>query len=942
MLTYVKNKLLHNKWMAVSLLIGNILLISIAATIPMYSDAALQRMLTRQLSEQMEQTGRYPAITEFRGEFSDIGSDKVPLEKLTELEKAAEDFMKEEAVPASVSHIDYYKTKVSARQDSSDGSLSSILTESIQVRLDALTGFEDHVTVLSGKLPSSQLKENNTLEAVVSSQTMAESGLYLGEVLRLDTIKDVNDEPFRVEIVGVVESQSSTDPYWSYNPNTTDHYLFLNADAFTSVFKDTSLCRAGFMETIYVNLSYQQIKASKTSEILDVCETYTKRVDEIFNDGFYANYTDLLTSFKTSEGRLNRTLVVLQVPVFLLLCAFIIMVSRQMLSMDENEIAMLKSRGSSRRQILNLYLLQSSIMAGMAFVISLPLSYFICQTIGSANSFMEFVQRKALPARFTYLPVWLFAVGAALLSVAAMVIPAFRFAKTDIVDYKRTKHKSNKPLWQRLYLDVILLAVSLYGLYRFQSQTAYFTAKSSAGASADPLLYLCSSLFLLGCAMLFVRLFPLLIRLVYQLFKKHWPSALYVSFLRMIRSRGSQDFIMIFLVLTLGLGMFSSQTARTINSNAEEEIRYANGADIVLKENWTSRQLGGEGGKAEQLYVEPDFTKYEKLVGQGASSVTKVYVSSACSASASSKNLSDVVLMGIHTREFGETATFRDGLLDDHWYYYLNAMSQDADAVLVSTKFRDEMGLKLGDTLSYQVGSNAPLRGTIYGFVDYWPSLTPPEKADESEGQNGYFIVASFSKITSSWGTQPYQVWIRNASGSSQYIYDFAEDNQLKFVTFKDTNADLIRLKNDPVFQATNGILTVGFMVVLVLCSVGFLIYWILSIHSRRLQFGIFRAMGMTMKEIVGMLVNEQLWLSLSSIVAGVLVGHLTSQLFVPLIQVTYAGAGQNVPLTVVTSRLDEIRLLTVVGAVMIVCLIILSREVRKIRIAQALKLGED
>ena len=39
--------------------------------------------------------------------------------------------------------------------------------------------------------------------------------------------------------------------------------------------------------------------------------------------------------------------------------------------------------------------------------------------------------------------------------------------------------------------------------------------------------------------------------------------------------------------------------------------------------------------------------------------------------------------------------------------------------------------------------------------------------------------------------------------------------------------AELIGKKNDPILQGTNGILTVGFVVVLLLCSVGFLIFWI-------------------------------------------------------------------------------------------------------------------
>ena len=51
MLEFVKRKLLNKKWMAVSLLIGNILLVAIASSGPMYSQAALQRMLNRDLNQ---------------------------------------------------------------------------------------------------------------------------------------------------------------------------------------------------------------------------------------------------------------------------------------------------------------------------------------------------------------------------------------------------------------------------------------------------------------------------------------------------------------------------------------------------------------------------------------------------------------------------------------------------------------------------------------------------------------------------------------------------------------------------------------------------------------------------------------------------------------------------------------------------------------------------
>jgi putative ABC transport system permease protein len=144
------------------------------------------------------------------------------------------------------------------------------------------------------------------------------------------------------------------------------------------------------------------------------------------------------------------------------------------------------------------------------------------------------------------------------------------------------------------------------------------------------------------------------------------------------------------------------------------------------------------------------------------------------------------------------------------------------------------------------------------------------------------------------------------------------------------------------VFQGTNGILTIGFIIVLVLCCAGFLIYWILSIQSRTLQFGIYRAMGMSQGEVLSMLINEQFFISGISIAAGVLVGLVSSKLFVPLIQIAYSASDKVIPLEIISSTSDFIRLGSVIGIMLVICMVILGMLISKIRISQALKLGED
>ena len=488
---------------------------------------------------------------------------------------------------------------------------------------------------------------------------------------------------------------------------------------------------------------------------------------------------------------------------------------------------------------------------------------------------------------------------------------------------------------------MILLGVSLYGLYSFSSRKEELAQSVANGASLDPLLYLSSSLFMLGAGLLALRLFPLLVKLIFFLGKAAWPPSLYASFRRILGTIGQQGFMMIFLILTISLGVFSAQAARTINTSGEERLRYQTGADVVLQEVWNSSGSNEEGG--EISYLEPDFSRFESI--EGVESVTKVLREDSGKVSFKKGNTGGVTLLGIHTKEFGETAWMKDGLLPEHWYTYLNQMAVDARAVIVSENFRTDYGCKIGDVITYTCDRGSSVEGVICGFVEYWPGYKPTEAVSKPTGgytmTSRYLVVANYQQLQSVWGVTPYQVWMK-LEGSSKPVYDFIEENNILVESFADTQALITEMKNDPMLQGTNGILTVGFVIVLLLCTVGFLIYWILSIQSRVLQFGIFRAMGMSLREILLMLGNEQLFISGVSIGAGIGIGVLSSHLFIPLIQIAYSSSDQVLPLKIISETSDYIRLFVVIGVMIAACMAILGVLISKIRISQALKLGED
>lgn len=934
--------MLNKKWLMAALLIGNVLLVAIAAGNPMYTEAALQRMLTGTMSDYVAKNGRYPTTAYLLSTVqAGAKADSSAVRVFQDTDALAASMPGELGLPSKwlVRNVFMEEVLVRPREKRSN-------MDAGKPRLGYLSGLEEHAAVIAGSLYSSQV-EDGVIEVMVSQKALISLNLLLGEELDAPDLTLPDGSPCRLRVVGVFEAADADDHYWYRSPSAYDNQLFMAEPVFQANFGSLTDLPYKSMGLWFVIMDYMGVTTENAASLYDAALGYKALHQGLQNASYNDYYAPILAQYQKDSLRISVTLRILQIPVYALLAAFIFMVSGQILSMEQSEISVIKSRGAGRRQIMGVYLTQSALVAAASLALGLPLSALICQILGSANAFLEFVSRQALAVRYTG-QVLLYGTGAAVLSMAAMVLPALRYARLSIVAQKQKKRRSDRPWFQRFFLDFVLLAVSLYGLYTYNGQKSALAQKVLEGQGLDPLLFLSSSLFIIGCGLLALRLVPALVWLVYTAGKKHWDPALYSSFLWVLRTRNSQGYIVAFLVITLAIGIFNARTARTINTNEEARIVYMNGADIVLQEAWEDNR--DEAVDPSDLigfklrYTEPDFGKYQTL--EGASVVTKVLFDqeAACAAKTDSRFV-NCLLMGINTKEFGACVDLKEGLLPTHWYHYLNAMAVSPTAVLVSSNMQTQLGYSLGDTIYYRSKDGFRCQGVIYGFVDYWPAYSPVTTVVNKDGtvseMNNYLVVGHLSYMRAAWGPTPYQVWMR-AADSTDFIYDFAAESGVRFTYFQDTQAQLIELKNDPIFQGTNGILTLCFVVVLLVCAVGFLIYWVLSIRSRTLLLGIFRAMGMTMREIIKMLVNEQLFISGVSIALGVGVGVLASRLYVPLVQIAYASVDTVIPLEIVSYASDMGKLLGVVAVMVALCMVVLGTLISKIRISQALKLGED
>jgi putative ABC transport system permease protein len=413
--------------------------------------------------------------------------------------------------------------------------------------------------------------------------------------------------------------------------------------------------------------------------------------------------------------------------------------------------------------------------------------------------------------------------------------------------------------------------------------------------------------------------------------------------------------------MTLSMGIFSATAARTINRNLEEKVMYMNGSDLVVRPTWwkvnaasgslmrrnTTRNafdIDAYNDRYDTMYefIEPDFNAYKKI--DGVESAARIFNWNGIGVDFKSLT-GDARLMGIDTDDFAKTTWFRKGLLKYSFYDYLNLLGSERNGCLISKPLSKSVDIKVGDTIQVSRPSTGEPLGdlTVYGIVDYWPSWSPYLTEDNPEGTMPELIITNLSYAQELYHVKPYDIWLKlKPDASAAQVYKDIEKKKLEVTNITNTIEEISEKKNEPNTLTINGSLTLGFIISGIVCFLGFLIYWILSIKSRTLQYGIFRAMGLPVKKLIGMAVFEQLLISAVASVIGTLIGLVTSRLFVPFFQIAIDAKSQIPPFRVSSNSGDRLEIFLIVGIMLLLCMFIIGFILSRIKANQAIKLGEE
>jgi putative ABC transport system permease protein len=950
----VMQKLASNRWMVACLLAGTVVAVAMVSSIPIYTEGVLQRMLTRDLEGLQQETGIFPGrfLIKVDG-YALYDRDRWPGVYKGLLRELKPEMFRAFGVSVITHTIRYgwdYFTMLPEVQRSED-------PKKRYINVEALSGFEDHIEITHGRIFSPRMGSEGLIEVMATAEALQRYDLRLGETYVAEDLTSYIPHGYRFQIVGVFTNSNDRDPYWFDHISGYNQSFLMDFSLFRDLFMDQPFPLPASCRWFFA-FDYHEIVVDNLRRILrgyDGLKRWTKSITASQLD---VPAMPIIEGYELRERQLKLTLWVLEMPILLMLVFYLFMVSQLVVETEKSEIAVLKSRGARSGQVFLSYTVEGGILGGTALVLGPPLGLLTCQFLGSTTGFLEFVQRTALPVSLD-LQAYGYALAAAALAMVTMLVPAFLSSRTTIVVHKREKARANRPaLWRRIFLDVILVGVAVYGLYRYQIRQRDLAATGAEALelSIDPLLFLISTLFVLGAGLVVLRFFPLLIRFIYRSGRRLWSPVLYASFVQVGRSGGKNQFLMLFLILTLSTGIYSANAARTLNSNIEERIRYEIGADLSLRSHWESNEppeSWDDGGFGEEesllvlssrrdpvLYQEPPFLPYREL--EGVRGATKVLINKDAVAQTPSGDwVRRLLFMAVVPHEFGDVAWFRRDLLPHHWYGYLNLMATNPKAALLSRSLAEDHGVKVGDSLFVNWAEQDYLEVVVYGFVDFWPTYNPFSQGEQKS--RSHLVVANLPYVHSKMAMEPYEVWLNRAPGAtSAQIYSDILAKGIEVERLDDAAQEIITAKNDPLLQGTNGSLTLGFLVTMSISAVGFLIFWIISIRERVLQFGVFRAMGLSTREIIGMLLFEQTLISGFAIFAGIVVGGLTSDLFVPLLQMVYSAQQQVPPFQVVASAQDYARLYLIVALMLVSVMTVLAWSISRIKVHQAIKLGEE
>src|SRR5712692_3360027 len=863
--------------------------------------------------------------------------------------------------------------------------------ELIQLTGDSMHQAMSHLKLVQGRLPQ---ESGTDIEIAITPETASLLQLTyqvgLGSILNMRVL--LIDEQTGVSItrdltlhiVGIFNLLSQDDSFWQGNDflseapdqGPTTYKALVSTQtilaALARTFNATSIATSFYSSTSLTwdyHLDPPRISVDNLDTIINSVQVV--QVDNS-NDTELEQYpflTQSLTYLPASVLQLYRSrITVAQLPVSSLallvlglVLFFVSMMAELLVERPMNAIAILRSRGASRRQVFNALLTQSTGLGIISLIAGPLLAIFLVRMLAQQllapadQSALNLINGSLLQVALRLRWYALAAVGASVLAMAIAVVGTMRL---DVLALRREAARStHRPLWQRLNLDIIAAIIALLG-YAF---SVYITNSNVLDPHLrllllSPLTLLEAVFLLLAALLVLLRFFPQILQLGMWFTTRNRSAAPMLALAQMARAPRQPIRMTLLLALATAFAIFTLIFTASQSQRIFDVASYQSGADFngVLRVNfYTSSQVGA----AEAAYrhipgVISASVGYTKYINAGGSVETF-----------------RVDFKEVNASTFAQTATWSQ---QDSTQSLGDLMGQLRSQRTLAASRKVVPAIVDASTwnaLHLSPGSNFTLSLSTVGYTDlmnFTPIAEVQHIPSSADGAPPVVLVdfQSFAAVygetigNSGYAVSPNTVWLRthDDAASLASVRKALNQGPLQLDFLYDRRAMIADLSHEPLYLDLFGVLALGAATALLLALVGDLIASWVSARNRLSNFAILRALGASPGQIARTLLWEQGIIYIASIGAGIIFGAILSAIVIPTLVITsVASNAVNSDISsgglYVAQMIPPIQIIVptslgvVLGVLTFICIVALAIMVRSVSrpaISQVLRLNED
>ena len=948
-------RLWAHKGLTLSLLLGWTAAVGLSLSVPLYSDAVNHRLLREELETTREGTPPFAFRFRYIGAWHGVKDweDVQQADAYLRGPVAADIGLPLESV------VRYFKTDNFRLFPTSEAAYADVRDPLEWVSIGFLSDLADHITLVEGtfhapplRLSSGQASPTDqAMEVLLHHKLADELGLQVGEEYILFGRQeagagDSKSVQIPVRIAGVWQPTNPEETYWFYQPTAFDRLLVVPETSFHQRIAPI-LTGEVYVAAWSLLLDGSAVRTEDVPPLLGrISFAETRAASLLPNTDLYVSPAEAMQKYSLKAYLLTILLSVFAIPVLGLILYFVALTAGMAVRRQQTEIAVLRSRGTSRWQVLGVYLLEGLAQGAVALGLGILLGQGIALAMGQIRSFLTLVRRPPLPVLLSWSSLR-FAFGAVALAMLTTLLPALSAAGHTIVTHKQEQARAlRRPVWQRYFLDLMLLAPPLYGYYLLR-QRGTISVNLGGGATSDPfqnpLLFLVPTLFIFSLGLLFIRLFPLLMSALAWI--ADWlPGTPSVLALRHL-ARSSRHYTgpLLLLILTLGLAAFTASMALTLDDHLVDRVYYEVGSDLRLAEMGESTEspqnpFGSQPAlEEEEEELGPKWLFLpvsDHLLVEGVQAAARI---GEYRAQSSLGNREEGIFVGVDRIDFSHVAFFRRDFAPDSLGGLMNLLALDSRALLVERGFLARNALNIGDPLRLEltmIGERRTVEFVVAGVLDMFPTQYP---------EDGPFFVGNLDYAFQQMGDEyPYDVWLTTdgARPTEDVVTDLREMG-LFVMSHDDARQTILEEQTQPARQGLFGVLSVGFLAAAGLTVLGFLLYAVFSFRQRFIELGVLRAIGLSVAQMAAFLAGEQLALIVTGAAAGTGLGVWASRLLIPFLQVRGGPHPHTPPFVVQVAWADIFQIYTIFGGMLLVAVVVMLVLLIRMRVFEAIKLGE-